>query len=41
MDRSGPLWIPTPWPKFPSPNLVHRSGPPYIDSIKYQETHLK
>ena len=29
MDRSGPLWIPTPWAKFRNPNLVDRSGPPY------------
>ena len=29
MDRSGPLWIPTPWAKCPSPNLVDRSSPPY------------
>ena len=26
MDRSGKLWILTPWAKFPNPNLVDRSG---------------
>ena len=26
MDGSGKLWILTPWAKFPSQNLVDRSG---------------
>ena len=29
MDRSSTLWIPTPWARFPSPNLVERSSTPY------------
>ena len=30
MDGSGKLFIPTPWAKFPSPNLVDRSGPLWV-----------
>ena len=29
MDLSDTLWIPTPWAKFSSSNLVDRSSTPY------------
>ena len=42
MDHSGTLWIPTPWAKFPNPNLVDRSDTPYTRFHKiHQETPLK
>ena len=41
MDRSGPLWIPTPWAKIPSPNLVEHSGPPYTRFNKIPRNTFK
>ena len=41
MDRSGPLWIPTPWAKFPNPNLVDCSGPPYTRFNKIPRNTFK
>ena len=41
MDRSGTLWIPTPWAKFPNPNPMDRSGTPYIRFNKIQRNTFK
>ena len=41
MDRSGTLWIPNPWAKFPSPNLVDRSGTPYTRFNKIPRNTFK
>ena len=41
MDRSGPPWIPTPWEKFSSSNLVDRSSPPYTRFNKIPRSTFK
>ena len=41
MDRSGTLRIPTPWAKFPNPNLVDRSGTPYTRFNKISRNTFK